>query len=132
MSEPIHSRDWFTGSNADERYAAQLREAVAREEGTDQPVPAATELIDQWCSGCGAQMHKDEPLHKRTDPGHSQYLAPAPTAPAGLRDRIERLPTHVTVSGGVEWTWVERDAVLAAIASPSEEPGLDVERLATA
>ncbi len=52
-------------------------------------------------------------------------LAPAPTAPAGLRDRIERLPTHVTVSGGVEWTWVERDAVLAAIASPSEEPGLD-------
>lgn len=34
------------------------------------------ELIDQWCTGCGEQMHEGEPLHKRTAPGHSEYKAP--------------------------------------------------------
>lgn len=34
----------------------------------------------QWCSGCGEQMHVGEPHHKVYWPGHSEYrepLAPA-------------------------------------------------------
>ena len=47
-------------------------------------------LIDQWCTGCGAQMHEGEPLHKRYDPGHSDYREPARAphdAPALDRER---------------------------------------------
>jgi hypothetical protein len=60
--------------------------------------------------------------------------APAPTAPAGLLAHLAILPHFTCIGGSMQQSdsgrWIEDGPVLrAAIASPSEEPGLDVNRL---
>jgi hypothetical protein len=85
---------------------------------TDQPVPAAERI----CADCGRVI----------GPLDWPRAAIAPTAPAGLRERIEALPRFAMAQYATDEPYpdpdgwiVSRDDVLAAIASRSEEPELD-------
>ncbi len=94
---------------------------------TDQPVPAAI-----FCTVCDAPMDEH------------RLVCPAPTAPAGLREALDdaewletdlataqRYDARPTNDDYERWRSVAA-RLRAAIASPSEEPGLDVDRLARA
>jgi len=104
-------------------------------------------LIQQWCTGCGAQMHEGEPLHKVYDPGHRDYpqrLADERRAALAARSepRGEGLQELAAEIGA---TWNDQTPglrsvqtadglilIIGPIAATPPAPALDVERLAVA
>ena len=85
-------------------------------------------VVWRYRDGCTVEVNEDG---SHTFTPFYDRLAPAPTAPAGLLAVVDKAIYDWPAEGPQTLAEFIADR-LAAIASPSEEPGLDVERLTIA